>query len=148
MPNKLIAYCGLYCGLYCGACSFKVAFDTNERDHIECMPAKYEKFRDLPLEFCPGCRLENQCGKCEIKDCAEKKEIEFCSQCNEFPCIKLENFNNDGIPHHYEAIKNLLLLKEIGTSEWIALQRENWECKCGSKYSWYLKKCKKCSSYK
>ncbi|MCG8688917.1 MAG: DUF3795 domain-containing protein [Desulfobacterales bacterium] len=142
MSNELIAYCGLYCG----ACSFKVAFEQNDRDHIKGMPLKYEKFRDSPMESCPGCRLENQCGKCDIKDCAEEKKLEFCSLCKEFPCVKLEKFTSDGVPHHSESIQNLKVIKKIGPSEWLALQNEKWKCQCGSKYSWYFTKCKKCKS--
>jgi len=138
--EELIAYCGLYCG----ACSFKVAFDENDRSHIENMPEKYDKYRNLPLEFCPGCRLENQCGKCDIKDCAEHKGVQYCSQCNEFPCQKLEDFNNDGIPHHSESISNLQQIKQMGPENWIALQKEKWTCECGTKYSWYQKVCHNC----
>lgn len=138
--NSLIAYCGLYCG----ACSFKIAFDENDRVHIDHMPAKYEKFRHMPLEFCPGCRSENQCGKCDIKDCAEEKKVEHCSLCTEFPCKRLENFNHDGIPHHSESIENLKLLKQIGSDNWIIQQQKKWKCSCGLKYSWYLRTCRKC----
>ena len=142
MSNGLIGYCGLYCG----ACSFKVAFEENDRDHITNMPPKYEEFRDKPLEFCPGCRLENQCGKCDIKDCAEEKKLECCSLCEEFPCVKLENFRSDGVPHHSESIQNLQQIKKIGAREWGALQNKKLTCECGAKYSWYFTKCKKCNS--
>ncbi|MCK5311853.1 MAG: DUF3795 domain-containing protein [Desulfobacteraceae bacterium] len=141
ISNDLIAYCGLYCG----ACSFKVAFDQNEREHIKQMPEKYNKFRDRPLEFCPGCRLENHCGKCDIKDFAEEKKVAYCSRCSEFPCEKLTKFNNDGIPHHSKAIENLKLLEKIGVKKWLASQGNEWTCGCGTKYSWYLKSCKVCS---
>ena len=140
MSDELIAYCGLFCG----ACSFKVAYDENDRIHIENMPEKYDKFRNMPLEFCPGCRLENQCGNCDIKDCAEKKDVKYCSQCDEFPCQKLDDFNKDGIPHHSESIENLQQLKQLGPESWIALQKQKWTCECGTKHSWYQKNCKKC----
>jgi hypothetical protein len=140
MPNELIAYCGLYCG----ACSFKVAFEENNKRHVKQMPSQYEHLNSKPLEFCPGCRLENQCGDCDIRDCARSKELEYCSVCYEFPCKKLIKFNNDGKPHHADSISNLNSLKEIGETKWLELQKEEWTCKCGTRYSWYLKECVKC----
>jgi len=141
MASEFIAYCGLYCG----ACSFRVAFEDNNREHITHMPTYYDHFKNEPLEFCPGCRLENKCGECAIRDCAMNKEIEYCSQCNDFPCDRSIRFNSDGKPHHEESISNLNLLKEIGKEKWLDLMRERWTCKCGSRYSWYYKECPKCN---
>ena len=109
------------------------------------MPEKYDKFKNKPLEFCPGCRLENQCGKCDIKDCAEEKKIPYCSQCNQFPCKKIVEFNNDGIPHHSKSMKNLKSIEKMGAKEWLEVQSKEWSCECGTKFSWYLKNCTKCS---
>ena len=140
MVSELIAYCGLYCG----ACSFKIAYEENDRVHITRMPKYYDHLKNNPLEFCPGCRLENKCGDCTIRDCGIDKETEYCSLCNNFPCDKLHRFNSDGKPHHEESISNLKLLKEIGEKKWLELMREKWTCKCGSGYSWYYVKCAKC----
>ena len=142
MSDELIAHCGLYCG----ACSFKVGFEENNKEHVMCMPTMYDKFKNQPLKFCPGCRLENQCGDCDIRDCARAKKIEFCNLCNDFPCKKLKDFNSDGKSHHAESIKNLLLLKKIGNEKWLEEQKHNWVCeKCNYRFSWYLKKCPKCN---
>jgi len=140
MSNELIAYCGLYYG----ACSFKVAFDENDKAHLMSMPAYYDPFKNKPLNFCPGCRLENQCDPCAIRDCNRDKKIEYCSLCDDFPCEKLKNFNNDGKPHHVESIANLHLLNKIGPEKWLELQKEKWTCQCKARYSWYLRECKKC----
>ena len=140
MASELIAYCGLYCG----ACSFRVAFEENNREHIMHMPTYYDRFKNIALEFCPGCRLENKCGECDIRDCAVNKGYEYCSQCNDFPCDKSISFNSDRKPHHAETINNLNLLKETGEEKWLDLMREKWTCKCGSKHSWYYKECAKC----
>ncbi len=141
MASELIAYCGLYCG----ACSFRVAFEENNRDHVTHMPTYYDLLKNDPLEFCPGCRLENKCGECAIRDCAMNKGIEYCSQCNDFPCSKSIRFNSDGKPHHGESISNLNLLREIGEEKWLDIMRERWTCKCGARYSWYYKECTKCN---
>lgn len=140
MPNDLIAYCGLYCG----ACSFKVAFEENNREHLTCMPSKYDYLKGTPLEACPGCRLENRCGECVIRDCTIEKSLEHCGLCESFPCEKIKKFNNDGVPHHAESIKNLIQLAEIGKEKWLTQQREQNTCSCGKRYSWYVRECPNC----
>jgi len=141
MTNELIAYCGLYCG----ACSFKVGFEENNKEHVACMPSVYDDFKNKPLEFCPGCRLENQCGDCVIRNCARNKKIEYCSLCDDFPCKRLIDFTRDGKSHHAESIENLIVLKNIGNKEWLEIQHDKWTCKCNARYSWYLTKCVKCN---
>lgn len=134
-----------YCGLYCGACSFKVAYDDNDVRHLEVMPAKYDRYKTEELEFCPGCRLENQCGDCKIRDCAISKNLEHCGVCTDFPCELIQNFNDDGIPHHGACISNLKNLQELGSDLWLKEQAEKWVCECGAKLSVYLTECLRCS---
>jgi hypothetical protein len=133
-----------YCGLYCGACSFRVAFEEKDHKHLQDMPSKYEEYKDAELQFCPGCRLDAQSGGCKIRDCAVSKDIPHCGDCDEFPCELLIEFNNDGIPHHSDAINNLRKLRNQGEEVWLIYQAKRWECECGAKLSWYLKKCTKC----
>jgi hypothetical protein len=85
------------------------------------MPSMYDKFKSQPLEYCPGCRLENLCGDCDIRECAQCKKIKYCSLCNEFPCEKLLEFSNDGKPHHAESIDNLISIKDMGKEKWLEM---------------------------
>ena len=133
-----------YCGLYCGACSFKVAFDEKDKSHIAQMPAKYDALKNAPLQFCPGCRLDSQCGPCAIRDCAKARKVTHCGGCADFPCDKINKFNDDGMPHHGEAIANLKEIASLGEPAWLELQKKKWSCACGAKLSWYLKSCPKC----
>ena len=141
MASELIAYCGLYCG----ACSFRLAAQENDRNHIEQMPSYYNKLKNQPLEYCPGCRLENKCGECQIRDCAINTRHSHCDECRDFPCEKIVEFNNDGRPHHGEVLNNLKLLKEMGEENWLEHMNKKWTCTCGAKISWYHKSCS-CSS--
>ena len=60
----------------------------------------YPKFKEL-LEFlthtdCKGCRNQT-CAvypDCGVVDCYKKKSVDFCFQCDEFPCEKT-NFDPD-----------------------------------------------------
>ncbi len=137
MASELIAYCGLYCG----ACSFRLAAEENNRAHLRAMPADYDQFKEQPLEFCPGCRLENNCGPCGIRDCAVEKGLAYCSQCDQFPCKRMEAFHSDGKPHHEEVLANLNLLKDMGEAGWLDNMKKKWTCRCGAKKSWYYDSC-------
>jgi hypothetical protein len=141
MEKNLVAYCGIYCG----ACSYKVAYDEKKIEHIMNMPTKYDKYKSLPLEFCPGCKEDNECGTCAIRECARTKELEHCGLCSEYPCNKITEFTNDGIPHHAETKENLRSLMEIGVEKWLQEQKNAFTCPCGEKFSLYLKECEKCN---
>jgi len=138
MASSLISYCGLYCG----ACSFKQAFVQNDRNHLKGMPSYYDRLKEEPLDDCPGCRLENICGQCNIRDCAQEKGFDWCSQCLEFPCEKINEFAHDGKPHHEEVLKKFKKLQKLGEKEWLKKMNEKWTCSiCGRKKSWYYKPC-------
>ena len=135
-----------YCGLYCGACSFKVAFDENNREHLIAMPAKYDRHKEAELQFCPGCKQEDKPGECAIRDCARDKNMDHCGHCPGFPCEKLELFCNDGTPHHTDTIRNLQQLRKMGEEMWLAIQAQKWTCPCGAKLSWYMQNCRSCGA--
>ena len=137
MESELLAYCGLYCG----ACSFKLASETKDLEHLRRMPSRYDAHKLTLPEPCPGCRLENQCGPCAIRDCAISRNLDHCGQCAAFPCERLIQFNQDGAPHHAESIANLQAVKARGSGLWLEDQRQRWTCSCGSRLSWYRKEC-------
>ena len=135
-----------YCGIYCSECSFKVAYETQNIEHLFSMPEKYEKFKKTALEDCKclGCKQENICGDCEIKDCAISKNLEHCGECLDFPCKLVTNFANDGMPHHKSAFENLEYIRNNGMKEFLNKMNEYIYCDCGAKLSWYLTKCLNC----
>ena len=86
----------------------------------------YPAFKELLTFFtqadCRGCR-QGDCKfpKCEVLACCGAKGIDFCGQCDEFPCEKT-SFDPDlkrrwiqmnkrikdvGVEAYYEATKNL-----------------------------------------
>jgi hypothetical protein len=130
-----------YCGLYCGACSFRVAFLEGERRHLLPMPAKYDKYKDAPLEDCPGCRADDQGSECKIRNCAGERNLAHCGDCPDFPCKRITDFSSDGTPHHSEAIPNLRAIREMGVDAWLAEQKARFACSCGKRLSWYARRC-------
>lgn len=140
--NKDIAYCGLYCP----QCSFRVAYETQRREHLLNMPEKYSvyKMEDLNNLKCIGCKKDDFCGDCEIKKCAEPRNINHCGECNDFPCSIIKDFSNDGIPHHKEAFKNLQFIQAKGFNNFIVQIEQDVICQCGGRLSWYLDSCIYC----
>lgn len=139
-----------YCGIYCGQCSFKVAFETNNRAHLLAKPAKYNDMKQAPLEacFCEGCKGENICGDCQIKDCASAKGYLSCADCENFPCTLIDNFAKDGIPHHSWGVENLHIIREKGVHKWFENFQNKLTCNCGGQFSWYYKQCLACKKGK
>jgi hypothetical protein len=92
-----------YCGLDCNECEmFKVtqAKDYEQKKQI----AKHWSDR-FNIEFkpedvtCEGCKsdvLSGWCRKiCKMRPCAEKRKVETCAHCNDYPCEKLKEFLSD-----------------------------------------------------
>ena len=65
------------------------------------------------------CLLMNKKGECLIYLCVEKKLIHNCSECNDFPCDKLQPLADraNRIPHNLK-VYNLSLIKKIGLEKW------------------------------
>lgn len=82
-----------YCGLYCGACEVLVAhLNAKER-------GKAARWEDLPPflvqnmpeaeAVCHGCKTDTVfagCRGCPMRNCAREKQVEFCFECEEYPC--------------------------------------------------------------
>ena len=131
------------CGLYCGSCGSLLA--TMEGKIEERAKEWGMKPEDV---VCHGCLSEHTasfCNACEFKDCAKAKGIEYCFECNEYPCQKLKDFQGDEWPHHSLVFKNCDRLKEVGVKQWLAEQKERWKCSsCEKTFMWYDEKCSGC----
>jgi hypothetical protein len=132
-----------YCGLFCGACENLL---VSEKGEVE-KAAKEWNVEPEDIN-CFGCKSEKNaicCIDCDFKKCCESKNIDFCFQCKNFPCLKLIEFKNDKYPHHSIVLKNLASLNEKGLKEWLIIQKNRWSCsKCGIRFTWYDEQCKKC----
>jgi hypothetical protein len=60
--------------------------------------------------------------------CAKNKKVQYCFQCNEFPCSILNAFASDGAAHHKKTVESLHRMKQIGMDAWIAEQEKNGKC--------------------
>jgi hypothetical protein len=108
------------CGIDCGICELY----TCGHDH-ELFNKLIEM--DMPKEKlpCDGCRsVEGACpviGEiCETYKCALEKKVEFCYDCNEFPCERLQPAADRAVilPHNMK-IFNLCTIKHMGLDAFV-----------------------------
>jgi len=113
---KLLAPCGIDCGI----CELYTAGDDQQlRDELVLKGIPGDK---LP---CPGCRaVKGRCPvlpkKCETYSCVKSRDLDYCFECEEFPCIKLHPAADRAsiLPHNLK-IYNLCQLMNLGPEEFI-----------------------------
>jgi len=72
---------------------------------------------------CKGCKPEN--GRCRFNlncatwECTQKKSVEFCHECGEFPCGLLAPSQKGANFPHNMKVYNLCRMKLIGLDAWI-----------------------------
>ncbi len=87
------------CGIYCKRCPGVKAYN------------------------CKGCRTQKGQVKnfpiCKTYQCVQEKGFNFCYECNDFPCEKLQPILNFEIffPHN-SKIYNLLMIQKLGLTKW------------------------------
>lgn len=133
------------CGLFCEACTLYIAtIEDPERQK-----ALAERF-GLPEEEmkCHGCR-SNVRGPycktmCRMYDCAAERGIDFCSECSEYPCDDLKQFQSEA-PHRNELWNDLDRIKEKGFQVWLREVRLKYSCpSCRTINSAYDLSCRNC----
>ncbi|NVM37427.1 MAG: DUF3795 domain-containing protein, partial [Candidatus Lokiarchaeota archaeon] len=107
------------CGIYCGACRQYLLW---KKDLLEERGYKIG---------CKGCRIRNKNCAFIRRDCLalRKKELEFCYECENFPCQKLQKLN----AYYHEKysvnmVNNLKKIEEIGVEKWLKEQEEFYTC--------------------
>jgi hypothetical protein len=97
--DRMIAYCGLDCS---GCPIYLATLETDGKKRRELRLSVVRLCRgvygmDLTIEDvtdCDGCRqnarLFRPCWKCEIRRCAEGRELQSCAFCPDYACELLE----------------------------------------------------------
>jgi hypothetical protein len=110
------------CGLDCFNCPMYLANENQE------LRAKISKDRGIPIEkaVCRGCRNEGgtiaflgMTEPCNVYKCIQKKGIQFCCDCADFPCDHLHPYADKAsqVPHNTKVF-NLCLMKKMGVETW------------------------------
>lgn len=144
------------CGLYCGACAIYQATQENDeqklQDFAEGLSARTGKKFTVEDVVCDGCltngRLDLWCRNCKLRVCEKLQSGKVrCSDCDEFACISLTDFRDDGMKHHSEITDNLEHLKSMGIEAWAEYEEKRWTCPtCGRMLSWYDTACRNCNT--
>ena len=126
------------CGLYYGGCSLYRA--RSDKALAERMAQRMGVSADM-VPICLSCRAQE--GRiavvaepvCSTYNCAvSEKGLEFCYQCDQFPCLKLAPCADRAqeIPHN-SKVYNLLLLQKLGIEKWLQqgdiLWKQYWQGK-------------------
>jgi hypothetical protein len=119
MERKIIAPCGIDCF----NCEM---FEDNVTEEFQ---TRFSVIMKIPKEriTCKGCTDGNIClilkvqGKnCKTRDCADKKRVNYCFECDVFPCDYLMPIADGAnkYPHNIKLF-NLCQMKRIGIDTWI-----------------------------
>ena len=126
------------CGVYCGTC----------RSYLLEKKNLYEE--KGYKSGCNGCRIRHK--KCAFirKDCLAlwKKEIDFCFECDSFPCQKLQKLDAQYTEKYsVHMIGNLKRIQEIGPEEWLKEQEKLYICPdCGGEVCVHDAECYDCGN--
>lgn len=132
------------CGLFCEACTLYIATKEDPK-RLKFLAARFQLAEEEVR--CNGCRSGKKgpyCRICKMAACAAEKGIDFCVECDEYPCADLKKFQSER-PHRIELFEDLARIKAVGWERWLAESRENYACpKCRTVNSAYDLKCRKC----
>ena len=110
------------CGLDCFNCPLYLAKDDEE------LQAKFAQVDGVSAErpYCLGCRNEEgwpdsfeMPKQCNLYECVERRGLEFCFECDRFPCDYLHPYADkaDILPHNTKLF-NLCLIQKMGLGVW------------------------------
>ena len=129
MKTELIAPCGMNCAI----CLSYFGYLMNG------------KKREMK---CTGCNLSGKSCAHLKKYCKKltKKEIEYCYQCNDFPCNQLQYLDKRYRERfNMSMIDNLVYIRENGMKKFLQQQEEKYKCsKCGGVICVHNGKCYSC----
>lgn len=114
------------CGLPCFECYLYL---TNDNEEMRAAAAK-ELGISEEKATCKGCRNEGgKCAhlpvQCRVYPCAEKKGINNCSDCPDFPCDYLHPYADNAKLWHNTKVFNLCLIKKMGIEDWAKHKAKN-----------------------
>jgi hypothetical protein len=135
------------CGLFCPACTLFIG-TKEEPQRLQNMADRHNTRADA--WECNGCRSEKRSYWCEhicqIKPCADKRGIEFCGECDEYPCDMLKDFQKER-PHRIELWKTQDRIAEAGYLKWFEEMVKHYSCtNCHTINSAYDITCRNCGT--
>ena len=119
------------CGLPCFHCPAHLASTNPEIRKIvsETLGVPEEK------AACEGCKPQEGRIKllkpdiqCKIYACAAEKEIDFCHECDDFPCERFQPYADKAQYPHNSKMYQLCMMKKLGFEKWAEEEaRKIWD---------------------
>ncbi|WP_319558992.1 DUF3795 domain-containing protein [Marispirochaeta sp.] len=108
------------CGIDCINCEL---FAENKRPDVWERVAKMTE-KSMEEVQCKGCREQEGCPileDCQTLACVKENGVDFCYQCTEFPCRRLQPMKQgaERTPHNLK-VYNLCRLKQLGMEGFLA----------------------------
>lgn len=132
------------CGLFCEACTLFIA-TQEDPSRLKALAGRFGLSEEEVR--CNGCRSDKRttyCATCTIFACASRRGKDFCSECAEYPCTDLIQFQSER-PHRIELWDNLAQIKTMGCEQWLTAVREHYTCpRCRTINSAYDSRCRRC----
>ena len=133
------------CGLHCGICTMYRAYHDRNLSLWQETPKNFRKqlglgdevdFKDIACEGCRSSMLFEYCAQCSIRKCVlEEKGLDWCYQCEDFPCEMLLDFQSYW---RMPIVENLREIKEIGLDKWLEQKDKKWQCtQCETTLHWF-----------
>jgi hypothetical protein len=114
------------CGLDCFNCEL---YEENITEQIKTLLSQKLNI-DKDNIVCKGCRAQEGhiivCPSCKTYECVKAQGVEFCFECQDFPCSKLQPAAEGAgrYPHNLK-LYNLLRMKLIGFEKWTEEASDN-----------------------
>ncbi|MBN1389663.1 MAG: DUF3795 domain-containing protein [Candidatus Thermoplasmatota archaeon] len=119
MEGELVAPCGMNCSV----CSGYLALKNDIRS------------KGLRMTYCTGCRpRDKKCAFIKKRcDLVMNNEVEFCFQCETFPCEHLSKLDAKYRKNFKMSfIENLKTIRDHGMDHFLEQAGEEWKCpECG-----------------
>jgi len=100
--------------------------------------------------ICIGCKpTDKSCGHlkkyCKI---LTKNEVEYCYQCNDFPCNQLQKLDSKYRERYdMSMIENLEYIRDYGMDNFLGKQEKKYQCpECGGVICVHNRKCYSCEN--
>jgi hypothetical protein len=101
--------------------------------------------------ICPGCRGQETsqpvyCRRCKIRDCAVSRGIDFCYECESFPCPRIKQIDKRyRLRYHVSLIENGIRIKTVGLEQFLREDKQKWTCPgCGGVVCMHSRVCSAC----
>lgn len=132
------------CGLFCPACAVYIA-TREDPQRLALIAGRWGV--SVEEAKCDGCRSPRRfvyCRTCKMGSCATDKGVDFCGECDEYPCEDLKGFKEE-MPHRIELWSDLDRIEEVGYEQWFDEKLDFYACpKCGVINSAYDLACRNC----